>query len=236
MTISPKQTATLNVTFTPKSAAASTGALTITSNAARHTTEVVPLSGTGTSGTTSTLAVSVSSLSFGTVNDGSSATLPVTLTSTGTGAVTINSSTISGTGFTVSGATFPLTLNPSLAVTLQVKFSPTAGGAATGSLAISSNSSKGSSSVVSLSGTGQYLVDLSWAAPGSSPEPVTGYNVYRATGTSSSYQLLNPSPNSLTTYVDSSVQPNTAYSYYVESVDSANVASVPSKAISLTTP
>ncbi len=60
----------------------------------------------------------------------STATLPLTLTSSGTAPLTINAATLSGTGFTDSGATFPVTLNPNQSVTLQVKFNPNSGGAA----------------------------------------------------------------------------------------------------------
>jgi hypothetical protein len=49
----------------------------------------------------------------------------------GTAPVTVSSVTLNGTGFTMSGA-FPVTLNPGLAVTLDVQFDPAAAGAATG--------------------------------------------------------------------------------------------------------
>ena len=54
----------------------------------------------------------------------------------------------------MSGATFPVTLNPNQSVTLNVQFDPTAAGAATGQLTIQSNSSTNGTAVVSLSGTG----------------------------------------------------------------------------------
>jgi Abnormal spindle-like microcephaly-assoc'd, ASPM-SPD-2-Hydin len=88
-----------------------------------------------------TLTVSPTSLAFGNVTVNTQSMLPVTLTSTGTAPVTANSGTLTGTGFTMSGATFPVTLNPGLAVTLDVQFDPTATGAATGQLTIQSNSS-----------------------------------------------------------------------------------------------
>jgi fibronectin type 3 domain-containing protein len=88
-----------------------------------------------------------------------------------------------------------------------------------------------------MSGTGvKHEVDLSWNAPNSSPVPVTGYKVYRATSGSSSFQLLNSSVDTQTSYVDSTVQASTAYTYYVESVDSAGTASGPSNQVSVTVP
>src|SRR6202042_1306912 len=86
------------------------------------------------------------------------ATQPVTLNSTGTAPVTINSATLTGTGFTLSGATFPVTLNPGQSVTLNVQFDPTTTGAAGGQLTIQSDSSTNSTAVVNLSGTGTATV------------------------------------------------------------------------------
>jgi hypothetical protein len=102
-----------------------------------------------------TLSVNSTSVAFGSVVvNTAAAPQPVTLTSTGTVPVTISAAALNGTGFTVSGITFPLTLNPGQAATLTVEFEPTAPGAATGQLTITSNSSTGSSAVITLSGTG----------------------------------------------------------------------------------
>ena len=100
------------------------------------------------------MTLSAASLTFGDVTVNSASTQPVTLTSTGTAPVTINSAATSGTVFTVSGATFPVTLNPGQSVTLNVQFEPTATGAATDQLTIQSDSSTNSTAVVNLSGTG----------------------------------------------------------------------------------
>ena len=102
-----------------------------------------------------TLSVNATSVAFGNVVVNTAATpQPVILTLTGTVPVTINGAALTGTGFTVSGITFPATLNPGQAATLNVEFEPTAAGAATGQLTITSNSSTGSSTVISLSGAG----------------------------------------------------------------------------------
>ena len=102
----------------------------------------------------SQLTISAASLTFGDVTVNTPSTQPVTLTSTGTAPVTISSATLSGAGYTVSGVTFPVTLNPNQAMTLNVQFDPTTAGAATGQLAIQSNSSTNSTAVINLSGTG----------------------------------------------------------------------------------
>ena len=101
-----------------------------------------------------TLSVSATSLAFGSISVGTSTTQSLTLTSTGTGPVTISSATLAGAGFSVSGATFPLNLNPNQTANLTVQFDPSAAGAATGQLTLASNSSTGASTVISLTGTG----------------------------------------------------------------------------------
>ena len=101
-----------------------------------------------------TLSVSISNLSFGNVNVNTATTQTLTLSSSGTAAVTVSAATVAGTGFTVSGASFRLTLNPGQTATLTVQFDPTTAGAIAGSLTLTSNSSTGSSTAVTLSGAG----------------------------------------------------------------------------------
>jgi fibronectin type 3 domain-containing protein len=82
----------------------------------------------------------------------------------------------------------------------------------------------------------QHQVTLNWAAPVNSPVPVTGYNVYRATGTSGSFQLLNSSSISQTSYIDLTVVAATSYRYYATSVDNAGTESTPSNVAAVTVP
>jgi len=81
-----------------------------------------------------------------------------------------------------------------------------------------------------------YEVNLTWDAPASSPDPVAGYNVYRAVSGSSTYQLLNSSVDTSTSYTDTTVADNTSYTYYVESVDAEGNQSVPSNTITISIP
>jgi fibronectin type 3 domain-containing protein len=152
--------------------------------------------------------------------------------------VTVNSASITGAGFTIIGGSFPVTLNPTQTLTLQLQFAPTTTGSLTGQITISSNSTSGSSAVIALGGTGTAVaheVDLSWDAPVSSPDPAVGYNIYRATGTGS-FALINSSPESAVVYVDSTVTSGATYSYVVKSVDSGGVESIPSNQITVTIP
>lgn len=239
VTLNPNQSVTLNVQFQPEAAGAATGQLTITSNSTTNATISIQLSGTGTAASTPQLLVSATSLAFGSVPVNSTSTLNLTLTSSGTAPVTVSSVAVKGTGFSDSGATFPVTLNPNQSVTLQVHFDPTSAGAVTGQITITSNSSTGATTQVTLTGTGtttQHEIDLSWNAPSSSADPIAGYNVYRSTDGGTSFTKLNASPESDVAYTDSAVQSGTTYVYQVKSVDASGVESAPSNQISLAVP
>jgi hypothetical protein len=237
VTLSPSQSVTLQLQFLPTAAGAATGQLTISSNSTSGSTATVSLSGTGVAANPK-LTVSTTSLSFGSATVNTSTTKSVTLTSSGTSPVTISAASITGAGFTTVGGSFPLTLNPQQTATLQVQFLPTAAGAVTGQLTISSNSTGGGSAVVALSGTGTavaHSVDLSWSPPTSSTDPVAGYNVYRSLN-GGTPQMLNSTPITATTYVDNSVVSGSTYTYTAESVDANGVQSAPSNQIEVTIP
>lgn len=183
------------------------------------------------------LGINATSVSFGDVAVNTASTQSITLTATGSAPVTISAATLAGTGFTLPGATFPMTLNPGQAVPLSVQFDPSATGAVTGQLTISSNASTGTTSVIALSGTGSaYAVGLSWDAPASTPVAIVGYNIYRSPSGSSTYELVNSSVEAQTAYTDSSVQSGQTYDYIIESVDNAGVESAPSTMASVVIP
>jgi hypothetical protein len=216
---------TLSVTFTPTDTAdyhTATGSVTLT-----------------VSSGTSILSINAASIAFGNVVLNTPTTQTVTLTSSGTGSVTVNSVTLTGTGFTLSGPTFPETLTTGQTANLSIEFDPTATGAASGTLTVVSTSSTNPTATIPVNGTGTatpYMVNLSWDAPTNSPVPVTGYNIYRAVSGSSTYTLVNPSVDTLTTYTDTSVQNGTVYNYEVESVDASGGTSAPTSPISVTIP
>ncbi len=160
------------------------------------------------------------------------ATQSLNLKSMGASALTVSSVGVTGAGFSTAGATFPLTLQPHQSATLDVEFDPSQAGAVAGKLSVASNSSNGSPATVSLTATGasaaSYQVNLSWTAPASPPVEISGYRIFRATGPSTTYQLLNASILDATSFVDATVADGFSYDYYVESVDTAGVASAPS--------
>src|SRR5262249_50987897 len=92
-------------------------------------------------------------LAFGTVNTGTPSTKNETITNTGNTNVQISQITVSGTGYSLSGVSVPVTLTPSQTLTFGVVFNPTIAGSANGSVTVASNAT-GSPATISLSGTG----------------------------------------------------------------------------------
>ncbi|WP_263383708.1 choice-of-anchor D domain-containing protein [Granulicella arctica] len=156
VTLNPSQSLSLRVKFIPVAATNFTGSITIESNSF-HSTATVSLSGSGIlapQALSPALGVSATTLNFGTESLNVAGTQALTLTSVGSSALTINSESLTGSGFTASGTIFPITLQPSQSQTLNVTFKPSAAGAVTGQLAITSNSVNGNTTLVSLAGTG----------------------------------------------------------------------------------
>jgi Abnormal spindle-like microcephaly-assoc'd, ASPM-SPD-2-Hydin len=153
-TLNPQQSVTLQVQFKPTATGAASGQITVSSNSTNGSSTVVALGGTGAAAANPQLTVSPTSLAFGSVTVNTPTIQTLTLQSTGTSAVTVNSAAITGAGFTIVSQAFPVTLNPQQSMTLQVQFNPTATRAASGQIAVSSNSTSGSPAVVALSGTG----------------------------------------------------------------------------------
>jgi hypothetical protein len=179
--------------------------------------------------------VNATSVAFGSIVVNHSTTQTVTLTASGTAAVTVNSIAVTGSGFSASPVTLPSTLNPGQTLSVTLTFDPTAVGAASGQLTITSNASTNPTVTIALSGTGNpHQVNLSWAAPTGSSDPVAGYNVYRAASGSGAFALLTSV--STTAYVDTAVQSGSSYDYKVTSVDSSGTESAPSNTTTATIP
>lgn len=149
-TLAAGQTANFTVTFAPQSTGAASGNITITSNGSNPTL-TIPLTATGVA--SGQLTSNPSSEAFGNVTVGSQQTASVTLTNTGGTSVTISQAQVSGTGFSLSGISTPITLSSGQSTNLSVTFAPTASGAGSGSVNITSNASN-PALTIPLSGTG----------------------------------------------------------------------------------
>lgn len=180
------------------------------------------------------MSVNATSIGFGSVAINSPQEQALKISSTGTASLTVSSAAITGTGFSLSGATLPTTLAPGQSMTVQVQFDPTKSGTFSGQLSIASNASTAS---IPLSGSGAaHQVELSWNEPAPTANPIIAFNIYRAPSGSSSYARVNLSPDQIATYTDTTVQTGTAYDYKVTSLDSAGLESSPSNKISVTVP
>jgi hypothetical protein len=91
--------------------------------------------------TAGALTPSPSSLNFGTVQAGSKLTLSETLTNSGGSSLTVTQVNATGTGFSVSGLSLPLTLLSGQSQTFSVIFTPQSAGTVSGNLAIANTGS-----------------------------------------------------------------------------------------------
>src|SRR5579884_3364391 len=90
-----------------------------------------------------TLSVSPTTLNFGNVPVGTTASLNATLSATSAD-VTISSADWSGSGYAVSGITFPVTVAAGSTAKYTVTFTPAASGSSPGSITFTSNASDAS--------------------------------------------------------------------------------------------
>ena len=164
---------------------------------------------------------SASSLSFGNVDVSTSSNQNVILTNAGNANVTISQVLVAGAGFNSTGAN-GIILSPGQSTTLTATFAPSASGAASGKITVSSNATNSPSSI-SLSGMGMapktHAIVLNWNANASG---VTGYNCYLSMVPGGPYQKVNSTPMTGTTYTESEVQSGNTYYYVVTAVNASN--------------
>jgi hypothetical protein len=98
------------------------------------------------------LVLSLSPSNFGNVAVGNSSARTGTLTA-GSSSVTISSGGDSGSGFSISGVTYPITLAAGQSLPFTVTFAPQGAGAVTGNISFLSNASN-SPTAVTVAGTG----------------------------------------------------------------------------------
>ena len=232
VTLVPGNSLTFQILFVPTTSGSATGGLTVVSNAGANAL-TIPLFGNGTAG--GTLAVSPASANLGSVAVGSSTTMSATLSASGS-SVVISSATTTSSEFTVSGMSLPLSIPAGQSVPIAVQFSPTSSGTAAGTLSFASNAGN-SPAVESLTGTGaaatQRDVGLAWTASSST---VSGYNVYRGTMSGGPYGKITGSPDSSTSYSDTSVQAGLTYYYVVTGVNSQGTESSYSNQVTAAVP
>ena len=218
--LAPGQSTNISVMFKPTAAGSASGNLTIDVVGASDP-GVVPLDGTGTSNTAGAqLSVSPTTLSFGSVTIGNSKALTGSIQAANSD-VTVASASWNGTGYTVSGITFPVTVKAGTSASFTVTFAPQSTGSIPGNISFVSNAAN-SPTAETFSGTGaqaavQHTVSLNWTP---STSTVIGYNVYRGTTSGGPYTRVNSSLRTTTNYSDGTVQSGQVYYYVATSVDS----------------
>ena len=157
ITVAPQQTVSLSVSLVPQTAGSLSGTLTVTASASwgGHNTShsnsfTVTLSG---SGLTPGFLSAPSSMNLGSTTVGGSQTKALTLSNSGGSSLTISQASMSGSGFSASGLTFPYTLPAGGSATLSITFAPSTTGTDNATLSLSSNASDPSVGV-SLTGSG----------------------------------------------------------------------------------
>jgi hypothetical protein len=173
ITLAPQQTANLSVSFSPQTAGALSGSLTFSGwaswgghNTVHTTTSTVALSGIGYSALAPGYLTAPASMNLGSAAVGGSQTQALTLSNSGGSSLTISGATVSGTGFSVSGLTFPYTLAAGGSASLSVIFAPTAAGTDTATVTLSSDASN-PSVAVSLTGSATTSSGTLGLTPGS---------------------------------------------------------------------
>jgi hypothetical protein len=128
---------------------------------------LVSLAGCGVAGGTSTtsttqkgattsspqVAVIPTFVGFGNVTVGVTNTQTVTVSNSGSSSLTLSQANLSGAGFSITGLTLPLSLNPGQKTNFNVAFDPTGASSFTGSVSLVSNAPD-SPTAIPLSGSG----------------------------------------------------------------------------------
>ena len=187
-TLGAGQSTSFTVKFSPQSAGSFSGNVAVISNA-QNSTLNIPL--TGTAVAAGDLTASPSSVDFGNVVVGSTGSQTETLKNTGGSNVTVTAASISGTGFSYTGLTLPLTLTPNQTSTFTIKFTPSAAGSANGTMSLTVS---GSSNVsIPLTGTGVTPATLT-----ANPTSITFTNVVVGTNSTQTETIKNTGGSSAT--------------------------------------
>ncbi len=156
-----KSACTVSVKFAPTVAGTVNGALSI-KQSINATPAVVPLSGTGSGGSTPPLSFSPGNVAFGNIAAGTSSQKTVSVTNTSASTVTISALAASG-DYTVAGVS-PSPCGGALApnghCSIAITFQPTATTEVDGAVSITNNSSV-RTQILNLSGKGIQAVSLS---------------------------------------------------------------------------
>ena len=138
LTLAANQSATFGVVFAPTTAGASSGSVALTVSGSSTAVDIA-LSGTGVA--PAALTATPASLTFTNITVGQNQAQTETVKNIGGENATISLATVTGTGFSISGISVPVTLTPGQSASFTVTFAPGSAGSFPGSVAIGSNAS-----------------------------------------------------------------------------------------------
>jgi hypothetical protein len=183
MALAVGQKGTFGVAVNPTATGTLTGTLTAQAD---HGTSpaVVNLSATVVS-LQSQIAVSPTSINFGTVSTGVKTSSDLLITNSGGSDLTISMLSLAGAEFSLNGVTTPKTIAAGQTAQVVMTFSPTTAGTATGSLSITSNDVTNPTITIPMNGTGTAAATGQLSA---NPNSISFGTV--ATGTSAAKQVV----------------------------------------------
>ncbi len=161
-TLGPGQSLSLTVQCAPAAAGSLTGSISVVSTAT-NSPSTISLSGAGVQ---PQLSIVPSSVSFGNVTVGVTNSQTMTIQNPGSANLTVTQATLTGTSYTMSGLTLPLSIAPGGSAAFNVAFDPAAANNYPGSVTLVSNAPTSPSSVA-LSGTGLAQILKLSASPAS---------------------------------------------------------------------
>src|SRR5262249_12562230 len=190
---------TLSVTFAPTATGTRTGSIVVTDNAA-DSPQILNLSGTGIN---PAVTLSPSTLTFGSQTIGSSsAAQNITLTNSGVGPLVVVMIVPQPEGDFQEAGCSGVVVAQGTSCTLSIRFTPTAGGTRTATLALTDNA-QNSPQLLSLSGTG--------SGPGIPCSPTNIVLRNQSPGTTSPPQTVTVTNNGTATLTINSIQLPPAY-------------------------
>jgi Abnormal spindle-like microcephaly-assoc'd, ASPM-SPD-2-Hydin len=191
-TIPAGQTVSVQVQFVPQSAAASSGTLSIVSNAS-NSPLVLTLSGTGQAAPSASLSATPAIATFSNVPVGTGNSQTITLSNTGNASLTILRESVSGTGFGIQGLSLPLTVAAGNSVSFNATFTPVASGNVSGVISLTSDAGNSPLSIA-LAGNGAAATRLL----GASTQNVTFGNIAIGNSQSAAITLTNSGNSDVT--------------------------------------
>ena len=159
VTITAGGNGTITIQFLPTRPVSHLGILTLIHNDADVDPIEISLKGSGTAQAAPAISLSANTLDFGDVGLNTSSTKDITIQNTGSADLVISQASVTGTGFSLSGVTTPITIAAGGNRTIVVQFLPTTEGDRSGTLSLTHNAT-GSPSTVTIRGNGVRTISV----------------------------------------------------------------------------